>query len=65
MRFAVQWGLQGIVSLVTVPDAMKQVKKANPVCKKAAYEYYKAVYKWIGNAIFPSFETSEDKLTKF
>lgn len=40
---------------------LKNAMNTNPACKAAAYEYYKAVYKWIGDAILPQIE---DKLKK-
>ena len=40
---------------------LKNAMNTNPACKNAAYEYYKAVYKWIGDAILPQIE---DKLKK-
>ena len=40
---------------------LKNAAHTNPDCKKAAYEYYKAVYKWIGDALLPQIE---DKLKK-
>jgi hypothetical protein len=32
---------------------MKNAQNTNPEIKKAAYNYYKAVYKWIGDVIKP------------
>jgi len=40
---------------------LKNAAHTNPECKKASYEYYKAVYKWIGDALLPQIE---DKLKK-
>ena len=40
---------------------LKNAAHTNPDCKKASYEYYKAVYKWIGDALLPQIE---DKLKK-
>jgi predicted Abi (CAAX) family protease len=34
----------------------------NPACKNAAYDYYKAVYKWIGEAIVPQLEAKLKKV---
>ena len=46
-----------------IPDYAEQMLKnaqnTNPGCKTAAYDYYKAVYKWIGDAILPQIQ---DKL---
>ena len=38
---------------------LKNAQNTNLGCKNAAYDFYKAVYKWIGDAILP---TIEDKL---
>jgi len=40
---------------------LKNAQHTNPAVKNAAYEFYKAVYKWIGDAIKPQIE---DKLKK-
>jgi len=32
---------------------LKNAQHTNPQCKTAAYDYYRAVYKWIGEAIVP------------
>lgn len=40
---------------------LKNAQHTNPAIKNAAYEFYKAVYKWIGDAIVPQIE---DKLKK-
>jgi hypothetical protein len=40
---------------------LKNAQNTNPACKNAAYDYYKGVYKWIGDAILPQIE---DKLKK-
>jgi len=32
---------------------VKNAQNTTPAVKNAAYEYYKAVYKWIGDAILP------------
>lgn len=40
---------------------IKNAQNTNPDCKKNSYLYYKAVYKWIGEAIVPQIE---DKLKK-
>ena len=40
---------------------LKNACSTNPDCKKASYAYYKAIYKWVGDAILPQIE---DKLKK-
>ena len=40
---------------------LKNASNANPACKTAAYDYYKGLYKWIGDAVLPQIE---DKLKK-
>jgi hypothetical protein len=40
---------------------LKNAMNTNPGCKNAAYDYYKGVYKWIGDAILPQIE---EKLKK-
>ena len=37
---------------------LKNAGHTNPDVKKQSYEYYKAVYKWIGDAILPQIESS-------
>ena len=32
---------------------INNAQNKNPEVKKAAYDYYKAVYKWIGDLIMP------------
>lgn len=32
---------------------LKNAQNTNPACKNAAYDFYKACYKWIGEAILP------------
>ena len=32
---------------------LKNAQNTNPACKNAAYDFYKATYKWIGDAILP------------
>ena len=42
---------------VRIPDfaevMLKNASNTNPAVKNAAYDFYKAVYKWIGEAILP------------
>ena len=40
---------------------LKNAQNTNRMVKDAAYDYYKAVYKWIGDALLPLIE---DKLKK-
>lgn len=40
---------------------LKNASSTNPEVKKQSYNYYKAVYKWVGDAILPQIE---DKLKK-
>lgn len=51
------------VKKVKIPDFAKQMlanaQHTNPAVKNAAYDFYKAVYKWIADAILPQIE---DKL---
>lgn len=42
-------------------NMLKNAQNTNPACKTAAYDYYKAVYKWIGDALLPQIE---EKLKK-
>lgn len=53
---------------------LKNAQNTNPDCKKYSYQYYKAVYKWIGDVILPQIEdklkkaqmvSCSDKITKF
>jgi len=45
------------IKKVRIPDYAEQMLKnaqnTNPACKNAAYDYYKAAYKWIGDALLP------------
>jgi hypothetical protein len=34
-------------------NMLKNAQNTNPGCKNAAYDYYKAVYKWISDALLP------------
>ena len=48
---------------------LKNAQNANPACKKASYEYYKGVYKWLGEPIVAQIEeklkkTQMDELKK-
>lgn len=49
-----------------IPDYAEQMLKnaqnTNPACKNAAYDFYKAVYKWIGDAILPQIEGKLKKI---
>ena len=36
---------------------LKNAQNTNPGAKNASYEYYKGVYKWIGDAILPQLES--------
>ena len=42
---------------IRIPDfaevMLKNAQNTNPAVKNAAYDFYKAVYKWIGEAIMP------------
>jgi hypothetical protein len=53
------------VKKVRIADFAEQMLKnamnTNPDCKKAGYDFYKAMYKWIGEAVMPQIE---DKLKK-
>lgn len=53
------------IKKIKIPDyaelMLKNAQNTNPQCKNAAYDFYKAVYKWIGDAILPQIE---DKLKK-
>jgi predicted Abi (CAAX) family protease len=40
---------------------LNNAQNTNPQCKTAAYDYYKGIYKWVGDAILPQIE---DKLKK-
>lgn len=40
---------------------LKNAQHTNPDVKKNSYDYYRSVYKWIGEAILPQIE---DKLKK-
>lgn len=42
-------------------NMLKNAQNTNPACKNAAYDYYKAVYKWIGDMLLPQIE---EKLKK-
>jgi len=45
------------VKKIRIPDfaecMLKNAANTNPMVKTAAYDFYKSVYKWIGDAILP------------
>ena len=54
-----QFGIKKLKIGDYAANMLKNAQNTNPGCKNAAYDFYKAVYKWIGDAILP---TIEDKL---
>ena len=55
------YGVKKIKIAEYAEQMLKNAAHTNPDCKKASYEYYKAVYKWIGDALLPQIE---EKLKK-
>lgn len=47
------FGVKKIKIVLFAEIMIKNAQNTNPDVKKAAYDYYKAVYKWIGDIIKP------------
>ena len=47
------WGLKKFKFPDYAPLVLKNAQNTNPAAKNAAYEFYKAAYKWMGQALHP------------
>jgi len=52
-----QYGVKKVKIQQYAEQMLKNAQNTNPGCKTASYEYYKGVYKWIGEALLPQLET--------